>query len=139
MNDDGTKILYDEAQRNNALIRRIFAEIGEYSYDKSQLLGNAEGNAALEEFVSEELGFIQDYAVDAPVLVNSMANESKKAYMIFNCADPHIKQVNRVRITLSNANSGYNLLIRGRRMSMKAEDGVLNLVLEPGEAIWILP
>ena len=138
MNDDGTKILYEEAQRNNALIRRIFAEIGEYSYDKSQLLGNAEGNATLEEFVSEDVGLIQDYAVGSPVLVNSMTNGDKKAYMFFNCENPHIKKVNRVRVTLKDVKSEYNLLVRGRRMTVKAENGEIILALEPGQAVWIL-
>lgn len=138
MNDDGTKILYDEAQRNNALIRRIFAEIGDYSYDSSQVLGSAENNAALKDFVSEELGVFDAYQVDAPVLVNRMKKDGTSAYMLFNCEDPHIKKINRVTVTFKDIKPEYELLVRGRKMKMTANNGKLDFALEPGEAVWIL-
>lgn len=137
MDDDGSKMLYDEAQRNNALIKRIFAEIGDLNYESSQLLGSAENNAALEDFVSEDLGIISDYSVDFPVLVNAMTNGEKTAYMLFNCADPHVKRVNRVQVQLNNVRPDYEIMIRGRKMKIAAENGKLNFALEPGEAVWL--
>lgn len=138
MDDDGSKIYYDEVQRTNALIKRVFKYIYDLNYVSSQLLGDPTGNAALDEFVSEDLGFIKDYSVDAPVLVNRMSNGDKNAYMFFNCQDPVIKKINRVSITLLDEKYEYNLLVGGRKMSVAATNGKICLDLEPGEAVWIL-
>ena len=138
MDDDGSKIYYEEVQRTNALIKRVFKHVYDLNYVNSQLLGDASGNAALEEFVSEDLGVIKDYSVDAPVLVNHMSNGNKNAYMLFNCQDPFVKKINRLAIKLAEPKSEYQLLVRGRKMSVKSTEGKVNLSLEPGEAIWIL-
>ena len=76
--------------------------------------------------------------MDTPVLVNRMANDTKNAYMFFNCQDPNIKKANRVTIKLSVIKPEYELLIDGERTVISATDGVIDLVLEPGEAVWIL-
>jgi hypothetical protein len=138
MDDDGTRILYDEAQRTIAFMKRIFKYIYNLTYDSSQLLGSADGNAALKEFVSEELGIIDSYLVDSPVLVNRMSDGNRNAYMFFNCEDPHVKEINRVSVKFKDVKPEYELLVRGRKMSIKGTDGVVNFTLEPGEAVWVL-
>lgn len=138
MDDDGTRILYDEAQRTIALMKRIYKYIYDLTYESSQLLGSAEGNAALDEFVSEELGVIDSYSVDSPVLVNRMSDGNRNAYMLFNCADPHVKKINRLSVKFKDVKPEYELLVRGRKMSIEATDGEVNLALEPGEAVWVL-
>ena len=138
MDDDGTRILYDEAQRTIALMKRIYKHIYDFTYESSQLIGYAESNAALLEFESEDIGVIEDYTVDSPVLVNRMTSGEKRAYMFFNCEDPHIKKINRVSVKFKDAKKEYELLVRGRKMSIATTDGRLNLTLEPGEAVWFL-
>lgn len=137
MDDDGSKILYDETQRNNALIRRIFKEVGGAQYVASQLLTAEHDNPATDELVSEDLGIIASYQATAPVLVNKLQDSEKDIYMFLNARDPHDKVLNQVNIQFKNPKETYLLLVDGRKMVVEGKEE-LTLSLKPGEAVWFL-
>ena len=137
MEDDGTKVIYDEVQRNNALIRRLYAEICDYQYVASDVLKAENSCGSEEELVCTDLGYIQEYKADAPVLVNKMSKEDGNVYMFLNLRDAYEQVINRVSLRLNKPQKEYEILVRGRRMKMYGDGDWLTLNLEPGEAIFI--
>lgn len=137
MDDDGTKVIYDEVQRNNALIRRLYAEICDYSYVASDLLRAENSCGSEDELICTDLGYIQEYKADAPVLVNKMSKEDGNVYMFLNLRDAYEQVINRVSLRLNKPQKEYEILVRGRRMKIYGDGNWLKLNLEPGEAIFV--
>lgn len=139
MAHDGTRMIYDDVQRNNAMMRRVFETIKDYEYVASQVLDAPEhGNPTTKELVTTDLGFVKSHTADAPLLLNKMTGEKGNAYMLLNLRDPFEKAINRVCVKLTNPKPEYEILVRGRKMTVKTDGDGLCLTLEPGEAVFIL-
>lgn len=137
MDDRGERLIYDEVQRNNALIRRVFAEIGDYEYVASDLLQAENSSGSEEELICSDLGFIKEYSADAPVLLNKMQGKDGTVYMLLNLRDAYEQIINRVELRMERPQEEYDVLIRGRRMTLKGKGEWLSLQLEPGEGVFI--
>lgn len=137
MDDDGTKIMYDDVQKTNSLIKKLFAELGNYEYVASQFLNAENSNPCNDDVESVDLGLISDYEIDAPVLINKMQSKDSVAYMIFNTRNPHDKVVNRISFSLNLDKEYFDMLIDGEKLKVHNEKQ-LKYLLKPGEAIWII-
>ncbi len=140
MDDDGSKIFYDEVKNNNALIARTFENIAEYEYQASQLFDAPNGNPALEGFVSEELGVFAKCSSDAPLLLNKLVRADGHAiYMLLNARDPSDKELNCVHLSVKNPRKEFEALVGGRRLKVHSDEADrLLFALAPGEAVWFL-
>lgn len=138
IDDDGTRTIYAEAQRNNALIQRTFRHIADLEYECSQLLPAEHDNPATQEMLSEDTGIAESFTADAPVLVTRLGGNGKKAFMFLNVRDPFEKCVNRFSVRLKEKKEVYRALIDGEELLLSAENGSLCFDLKPGEAIWLL-
>lgn len=137
MEDDGTRLIYDEVQRNNALIRRVFEYVKDYEYEASNLLTAENSCGSEEELICENFGVVKEHIADAPVLVNKMSGEKGNVYMFLNLRDAYEQVVNRVKLRMETPREEYEVLIRGRKMTVKGEGEWLSFNLEPGEAVFI--
>ena len=138
IDDDGTRTIYAEAQRNNALIQRTFRHIADLEYECSRLLPAEHDNPATQEMLSEDTGIVESFTADAPVLVTRLGGKNKKAFMFLNVRDPFEKYVNRFSVRLREKKEVYRALIDGEELLLSAENGSLCFDLKPGEAVWLL-
>ncbi|MBQ8291559.1 MAG: hypothetical protein IJX88_03510 [Clostridia bacterium] len=139
MDDDGTRMIYDEVQRTNAYMQKLAEHVYEYDYEASQLLTkDGKGNEATLCLIEKDLGLFANYRVDAPVLVNKLNKDGNVAYMIMNARDSAEKVVNRVSLAFANETKRLTALCSGDKMEIPVENNRVELCLMPGEAIWIL-
>lgn len=136
MDDDGTRTIYGESQRNNSLIQRTFRHIADCEYVCSQLLGGEHDNPATEELISEDVGAVESYTADAVVLCNKLRRETGNVYMFLNLRDPYEKFINRVTLQFKHKKDRYKVIVDGEEMILLAENGKVSLDLKAGEAVW---
>lgn len=136
IDDDGTRTIYDEAQRNNALIQRTFRHINDCEYVCSQLLGTGHDNPATQELICQDVGAVERFTADAVVLCNKLRGKNGSVYMFLNIRDPYEKFVNRVTLQFKNKKDSYKVVADGELMKLPAENGRVSLNLKPGEAVW---
>ena len=139
MDDDGSKILYDDVKNTNALITRTFENIREYEYEASQFFDAPNGNPATEGLVSEDLGIFTKCSSDAPLLLNKLTNGDHSIYMLLNARDPSDKVLNCVHLSFKKPRKEFEVLVNGRRLkALSDEADKLLFALAPGEAVWFL-
>lgn len=138
MDDDGTKLLYDEAQRNNALIRRTARFVGNLQYVCTKIIHAPHENKAMQGIKETSLPEIYAVHAQAPLLINKLAGEST-AYCLLNLRDPYEKELNALRFRVRwSKEEAIGIVKNGERMLLQSENGWYRLVLSPGEAVWIL-
>ncbi len=139
MDDDGSKILYDEVQRTNELIRNVYGEIEEYDYEGSQLFDAPNGNVATDGgFISTDLGVFASCKSTAPLLLNKLTKDGKSVYMLQNLRAPWEKALNGVRLAFNSPKDEYEVLVNGKKSKVRVTDNKLEFVLAPGEAVCFL-
>ncbi|MBR3863514.1 MAG: hypothetical protein IKJ19_00135 [Clostridia bacterium] len=140
MNEDGSKIFYNEVKNTNQLIKKTFEEIGEYDYVASQLLNSYNGNDSTKNLVSTDLGVIAEYSSDAPLLLNKLQRSDGKAiYMLQNLRHPEDNELNKVRLVFNKNKDPFTALVNGEKVVVNNNnERALLFALEPGEAVWFL-
>lgn len=138
MDDFGEKLIYDEAQRNNALIQKIFPYLENATYAATKIFGGAGKNKAMRDMKVHAMPEIYACKSIAPAIVNKLKKKDGAVYCIMNMRDPYEKYINAVRFRTAWAKERLEIVKRGTRMQVFAENGVFRLALEPGEAVWIL-
>lgn len=137
MNDDGSKIIYDEVQAANAYIQKVFPHVKDYNYEKTQLVYTGSKPRAFTNVKSKKIGFFESITASEIALVNELTDGDKHAYMIFNATDTYEKKSNVVELTLKTGVSSLRALVKGEEKQLAVADGRISIELEPGEAIWI--
>lgn len=141
MDDDGSKILYDEVQSTNELIRRTFPFISEYTYEGSQLFAAPNGNPSTQGLESEDLGVFAECNSEAPILLNKLSDGKNNIYMVFNVRAPWEKELNRVQLIFKKLKRKVKVLVDGRIVDvdiLPSDGNKLSFALSPGEAVWFL-
>lgn len=138
MDDDGSKLLYDEAQRNNALICRTYPHIAGARYEASRIVAAPHANKAMQGLKQSPIPQIYACRSQAPVLINRLDKQGKKVFCVLNLRDCYEKFVNVLRFRVQNQEKEILILKRGEKMRLEADQGIFTLALEPGEAVWIL-
>lgn len=133
IDEDGSRLLYDEAKRNNELFLQMLKKLKGYSYSRSQYCGAEYKVAAWLE--SEELELFGAVSAEAPLLINEQLCGERRAYMILNLRDPFEKKENVCRLQFVEAGKEIRCFRRGR--TQKRSTGNWRLALKPGEAVWL--
>lgn len=105
--------------------------------NECDLLKAENSSGSEDELICTNFGYVKEYTADAPVLVNKMQGKDGNVYMFLNLRDAYEQVINRVKIRLQNPQKEYELLVRGRRMTVQGEGEWLTMQLEPGEAIFV--
>ncbi len=137
MNDDGSKIIYDEVQGANAYIQQVFPYIQDCSYQKTQLVYCGSKPRAFTNVKSKKIDFFESISASEIALVNELANKDERAYMVFNATDPYEKKKNHVELLLKNERTAIRALVSGKKMMIPVVNGKLTIDLAPGEAVWL--
>lgn len=138
MDEDGTKIIYDEVQRNNALAKRTYAYLHEYTYVASRILKTENHmNQSLWDLEESDFGFVAEHKATAPLLLNKLSKADGNIYMVMNMRDPYEQALNHVSLRMENPKTVYDVLVRGRKMQVEGDGEWLSFDLEPGEAVFI--
>ena len=138
MDDDGTRLLYDEAKVTNAYIQRIFPYIRDYQYVKTQLVYKGRKPRAFTNVKGKKIEFIASAEASEILMINELQNGRERAYMIFNAEDSSEKRENHVELLLKEDISSVRALVQGKEVELIVKNRQLKLELSPGEAIWIL-
>lgn len=138
IDEDGSKIIYDEVQRNNALAKRTYAHLREYTYAASRIL-KTEGhmNQSLWDLAESDFGFVVEHKATAPLLLNKLSKADGDIYMVMNMRDPYEQALNRVCLRMEQPKKVYDVVVRGRKMQIEGDGEWLSFSLEPGEAVFI--
>ena len=138
IDDDGTKLLYDEAQRNNALIRKTWRYICGAEYVCSKVIRAPHENKAMQNIRTSPMPEFLACKAQAPVLINKLVTESGEVFCLLNLRDPFEKEINTFRFRCFGGEKQLEIVKDGELMQLSSENGVFVLALKPGEAVWIL-
>ena len=138
MDHDGSKMLYEETQRNNALSKRLFDFLQDYEYSSSQVLTAPHDNPSMKGVVETDLGLVESYTATAPVLINKMTGKNGDLYAFINLRDSFEKEINQISIKLKAPAQNLSVLVNGYKMTIRCEDGWLNFNLAPGEGLYLI-
>lgn len=138
MNDDGSKILYDEVREANAYIQKLYGYIKDYQYVKTQLIFNGRKPRAFTNAKSKNISYFKSIKADDIALVNELTDGTKHIYMLFNATDPFEKKSNTVELVLRDNVSSFKALISGEEIEIPVVEGKASIKLSPGEGVWIL-
>lgn len=139
MDDDGTKMMYDDVQKNNAYAKRVYEYLCDYDYVASKVLKTDIHEQCLDGVKETDFGFITDYKAIAPVLINKMSGDKGDIYMVMNMRDPYFKNdVNSVELKMENPKSEYDVIVDGYLTKVKCDDGYLKFDLKAGQAVFVL-
>lgn len=136
MDEDGTRLLYDQAKRNNALIVRMLERLEGYTYIRSQYCGEGPFCKAAAWLHSEELGLFSQVKSTAPLLINELVRGDSRAYMILNLRDPYEKHRNVCRFRFAR-DLPTEMMRRGKIQRAAVFGDEMRMALRPGEAVWI--
>lgn len=139
MDDDGTKMMYDDVQKNNVYAKKVYKYLRDYDYVASRVLKTDIHEQSLEGVVESDFGFISDYKAVAPLLVNKLSGDKGDIYMVMNMRDPYFKnEVNPVRLKMEKPKAEYGVIVGGELVKIQTVDGWLEFDLGAGQAVFIL-
>ena len=138
MEDDGTKLLYDAAQANNKLVQDTARYVSGYVYESSDVIVGGHGNDSTEDLLVTPNALLKNCRAQADVLVNTLKKDTNTALMLFNLRDPYEKYANAVHIEFVATRKDVRIVKGGELLTVQTQNNALDLLLEPGEAIWIL-
>lgn len=138
MNDDGTKHLYDAVQANNKLVQDTARYVSGYKYESSALLSGGHGNDSTEDLLAVPNGFLKNCRVQFDVLANTLKKDTNTALMLLNLRDPYEKHANAVHIEFTQKREAIRIVKGGELLTVQTQNSALDLLLAPGEAVWIL-
>lgn len=134
MDEDGRRLIYDAAKRNNKLFLQTLEKLDGYTYVRSQYCGPAYKVAKWLE--SEPIDAFRLEA-PAPVLINELTDGSSRVFMILNLRDPYEKEDNVCRLEFQKETDSIRLFRRGRIRAFRTPGSALIVALAPGEAVWL--
>ena len=137
MDDDGTKLLYDEAQRNNALIQRTARFVKNLRYVCTKIIHAPHENKAMAGVKTAPVPEVYALSAQAPLLVNKLEGEQIVCCLL-NLRDPYEKELNSVRFRVRGETKGLDVVKNGEKVRLLPDGGYYRLTLQPGEAVWIL-
>lgn len=138
MNDDGSKIIYDEVKAANAYIQKVFPFVKDYCYAKTQLVYAGGKPRAFKNVKNKKIEFFESITASEITLVNELICGKMRAYMIFNATDTYEKKSDRVELMLKKNVDTVSALVQGKECKLPVVKGKISVELAPGEAIWIL-
>lgn len=138
MDDDGTKLLYDAAQANNKAVQDTARYVTGYVYESSDVIVGRHGNDATEELLVLPNAYLQNCRAQADILINTLKKDDATALMLLNLRDPYEKYANAAHIEFTQKREEIRIVKGGELLTVQTQNNALDILLEPGEAVWIL-
>lgn len=138
MEDDGTKLLYDAAQANNKLVQDTARYVSGYVYESSDIIAGGHSNDSTEDLLVTPNAFFKNCRAQSDVLVNTLKNDTDIAVMLLNLRDPYEKYANAVHIEFTQKREEIRIVKGGELLTVQTQNNALDILLDPGEAVWIL-
>ena len=138
MDDDGTKLMYDAAQANNKLVQDTARYVSGYVYESSDVIAGGHGNDSTEDLLVTPNAYLHNCRAQSDVLVNTLKRGGDTALMLLNLRDPYEKYANAVHIEFVRKREEIHIVKGGELLTVQTQNNALDVLLEPGEAIWIL-
>ena len=138
MEDDGTKLLYDAVQANNKTVQDTARYVTGYVYENSDVIAGGHGNDSTEDLLVTPNAFLHNCRAQSYVLVNTLKNGGDTALMLLNLRDPYEKYANAVHIEFVRKREEIRIVKGGELLTVQTQNNAFDVLLEPGEAIWIL-
>ena len=144
MDDDGTKMLYDEVQRVNADTQAMAKILLHFDYEKAAFTYDKENAISAPAYFSglknDELDRTEILEVSAPTMVSQMKDSEKNltGYMVVNSSDPSEDLSDTVSVKFE----GYDyatIYVRGEPETVGLTNGVLEWTIECGDGIFVIP
>lgn len=140
---DGTKMIYDETQRVNMETQKMAKVILNFDYEKAQFVydrEHAEMPPLFQNLRSEELDFVNVISVTEATMISQMKDAQRECmgYMVVNATDPIKRQTSKVAIRIGDCEH-VTAFTRGEAEIIDLLDGVLELDLEPGGGVFVIP
>lgn len=82
--------------------------------------------------------FFKNCRAQSDVLVNTLKNDTDIAVMLLNLRDPYEKFISTVHIEFVRKKEEIHIVKGGELLTVQTQNNALDVLLEPGEAIWIL-
>ena len=140
MDDYGNKLLYDEVKKVNEDGKQLYKIIGNYTYQKTKLSYIGVSAPIWYKGVKESELDGADFTSDGNVLVNQLEDAKKgcKGYMVVNVSDT--AKENLTSVTLSFNGFDSVMAVKDGQTTYKTlNDGKINLLLEQGEGVFLIP
>lgn len=138
MDDDGTKLLYDAAQANNKAVQDTARYVTGYVYESSDIIAGGHSNDSTEDLLVTPNAFFKNCRAQSDVLVNTLKNDTDIAVMLLNLRDPYEKYANAVHIEFTQKREEIRIVKGGELLTVQTQNNALDILWEPGEAVWIL-
>lgn len=144
MDDDGTKMLYDEVQKVNLEIQEMAKVLLHFDYEKAAFTYDRENAVTAPAYFSgvksDELDGLTINHVSQPTMVSQLTDSEKNltGYMVMNISEPNDKLENEVEVKFE----GYDyatVYTKGVPETVGLADGVLKVTLGCGEAVFVIP
>lgn len=138
IDDDGTKLIYDETLANNNLIQDTARYVSGYEFLSSDIIAGGYSNDSTEDLLTEKNRFLKNCLSQFDVLVNTLQKGDSTALMLLNLRDPYEKYANAVHIEFAEKKENIRFVKGGELLSAEIKNNALDILLSPGEAVWIL-
>lgn len=144
MDHNGEKMIYDEVQRVNQETQAMAKVMMNFDYEKATFLYDKENAISAPTFFgglkNEDLDGAEVLSVSGATMVSQMKDQEKglTGYMVFNAADT----IDDLSDTVSVKFADYDyvtIYVKGEPKTVGLTDSVLELTLEPGEGIFVIP
>ena len=144
VDDDGTKLLYDEVQEVNAYTQEMAKVILNFEYEKAYFTYDSENAISAPIYFSgvksEELEHVTAVKVTQPTIVTQMKDETngRTGYMVLNAQDTMQDSENKVTLTIE----GYDFVTcySGEEpQTIQVVDDNVTLTLGTGQATFVIP
>ncbi len=144
MDDDGTKMLYDEVQKVNLEIQEMAKVLLHFDYEKANFTYDKENAITAPAYFSgvksDELDGLTISSVSQPTLITQMKDAKKEliGYMVVNISEPNEKLASTVKVQFE----GYDyatMYKEGVPETVGLTKGALEIELECGEAVFVIP
>lgn len=109
-----------------------------YVYESSDIIAGGHSNDSTEDLLVTPNAFFKNCRAQSDVLVNTLKKDTNTALMLLNLRDPYEKFTNAVHIEFATAQKDVRIVKGGELLTVQTQNNALDLLLEPGEAIWIL-
>ena len=143
MDDDGTKMLYDDVQKVNLEIQEMAKVLLHFDYEKANLSYNKENAVTAPAYFSgvksEDLDGLTIKSVSQPTMITQMKDAEKNltGYMVVNISEPNEKLSSTVNVQFDGCDYA-TIYKKGVPETVGLTDGALELALECGEAAFVI-
>ena len=144
MDDKGEKMIYDEVQRVNQDVQEMAKVLLHFDYEKAYITYNKESSLVAPLYFgaveSSELDNVKDVQVTEATIVTQLHDEKKDitGYVVMNASEPDKKVIDQVSVKFDGFKFA-TIYRRGVPETIGLADGILELTIECGDCVFVIP